>query len=137
MHKAKATANYPRVPVTITNCGTNKYARVGDLTDTQLNLKGWKEFQEAGFCKKDVVFLTITIRVSNKIAVDMLGVFKVTFSEMPPNKKLMKFDWIIYISDSVPGFILSYETIVDILIISKYFHTIGSQPSCKHSISCY
>ena len=73
MHKAKATANHPRVSVTITNCGTNEYARVGDLTGTQLNLKGWKEFQEAGFFKKDVVFLTITIRVSHKTAIDMLG----------------------------------------------------------------
>ena len=39
----------------------------------------------------------------------------------------------VYVSNSVTDFFLSYETMVDVLIISKYFPSIGSQQPHQHS----
>ena len=51
MRKAKATTDHPRASVKIAKHSTNKFAWVSALADTdaQLNLWGWKNFQEAGF----------------------------------------------------------------------------------------
>ena len=68
LRKAKATTNHPRASVKIARHGTNKFAWVSALADTgaQSNLWGWKDFQKAGFCKKDLMLVSITIRAVNK-----------------------------------------------------------------------
>ena len=97
LRKAKATANHPRASVKITKLGTCKSVWVSVLADTgaQSNLWEWKDFQEAGFCKKDLLPVAITIRAANKIPVNILRGFKAT---------TIKCDGIIYVSDSVTGF---------------------------------
>ena len=69
LRKAKATTDHPCASVKIDKRGTNKSAWVGILAGTgaQSNLWGWKNFQEARFCKKDLMPVSITIRVANKI----------------------------------------------------------------------
>ena len=52
---------------------------------------------------------------------------------MSPNKEVIRCDGIVYVSDSVTGFFLSYETMVDLLIINKDFPTFGSQLPYQHS----
>ena len=135
LRKAKATTDHPRASVKIARHGTNKFAWVSALADTgaQSNLWGWKNFQEAGFCKKDLMPVSITIRAANKIPINILGAFKATFSGMSPKKEVIRCDGIVYVSDSVTGFFLSYETMVDLLIINKDFPTIGSQLPHQHS----
>ena len=96
LHKAKATTDYPRASVKIAKRGTNKSARVSALTDTcaQANLWGWKSFQGTGFCKKDLMPVSITIRAAIKIPVNILGAFKATFSGMSPKKEVIRCDGI-------------------------------------------
>ena len=67
LRKAKAKTDHPRASVKIAKHGTNKFAWVSDLADTgaQSNLWGWKNFQEAGFCKKDLMPVFVTIRTAN------------------------------------------------------------------------
>ena len=54
---------------------------------------------------------------------------------MSPKKEVISCDGIVYVSDSVTGFFLSYETMVDLLIINKDFPTVGSQLPHQHSVA--
>ena len=137
MRKANATADHPRASVKIAIHSTNKSAWLSALADTgaQSNLWGWKNFQEADFCKKDLMSVSITIRAANKIPVNIIGVFKATFSGMSPNKEVIRCDGIVYVRDSVTQFFLLYETIVDLRIVNNDFPTIGFQ--LPHHVNNY
>ena len=67
LRRAKVT-DHPRASVKITKRDTNKFAWVSALADSgaQSNLWGWKDCQEAGFCREDLTPVTITIRAANK-----------------------------------------------------------------------
>ena len=67
----------------------------------------------------------VTILAANTIPVNILGAFKATFSGMFSRKEVIRCDRIVNVSDIVTGFFLSYETMVDFLIINKDFPTIG------------
>ena len=70
----------------------------------------------------------IKIRAANKHPVNVLGAFRAVFSGSSPKGEVIKCDGVVYVSDSVQGFFLSYETMVDLLIINRDFPTIGAQP---------
>ena len=102
-------------------------------TGAHSDLWGWKNFQDADFGKNDLLPVSITIRAANKIPVNILGAFRATFSGMSPKNKVISYNGVIYVSDSVTGIFLSYETIVDLLINNIDFPTIGYQLRHQHS----
>ena len=104
-----------------------------DDTGAQSNRSGQKNFQYAGFGKNDLLPVSITIRTANKIPVNILGAFRAAFSGWFPKNELISCNGIIYVSDSVTGFFLQYETMIDLLIINRDFPTIGSQLPHQHS----
>ena len=55
------------------------------------------------------------------------------FSGISTRNKIVNCNSIIYVSDSVTWFFLSYETMVELLIINRNFPTIGSQLPRHHS----
>ena len=65
--------------------------------------------------------VSVTIRAANKIPVNILGDFKATFSGMSPKKEVIRCDGIVYVSNLVTKFFLSYETMVDLQIINRNF----------------
>ena len=66
LRRAK-TFDHSRVSTKITKYSTNKFVMVNALADTgaQSNLWGWKNFQDAGFDKNDLLPVSITIRAAN------------------------------------------------------------------------
>ena len=94
------------------------------------NLWGWKNFQVAGFLRMISSCINHN-SAANKITVNILGAFRATFSGMSPKNKVIS--CFIYVSDSVTGIFLSYETIVDLLINNSDFPTIGYQLRHQHS----
>ena len=101
LRKAKAITDHPCASVKISSHGTNKFAKVSALADTgaQSNLWGWKDFQETGFCKKDLMPVSITIPAANKIPINILGAFTATFSGMSPKKRLSDVTELFMFSD--------------------------------------
>ena len=75
--KAK-TSDHPRASIKITKYGTNKSIMVSALADTgaQSNLWGWKNFQDSGFGKNDLLPVSIIIRAAYKIPLNILGAFR-------------------------------------------------------------
>ena len=53
---------------------------VSALADTGAQSNFWKNFQDAGFGKNDLLPVSITIRAANKIPVNILWAIKATFS---------------------------------------------------------
>ena len=63
------------------------------------------------------------IRVANNHTVNILGGFEATFSGASTSKEIVNNIDIVYVSDFVDGYFLSYDTMVDLLIINEsYLH---------------
>ena len=79
---------------------------VSALADTgaQSNLWGWKSFQDAGLSKNDLLPVSITIRAANIIPINILGAFRATVSEISQKNKIVRYNNVIYVSNSVTGF---------------------------------
>ena len=105
LRRAK-TLVHPRASIKTTTYGTNNFVLVSALADTsaQWNLWGWKNFQDAGFGKNDLIPVSVTIQAANKILVYILGALKATVSRMTPKNEIVSCNSIIYVSDSVTGF---------------------------------
>ena len=52
---------------------------------------------------------------------------------MSPKNNLIRYNSVIYVSNLVTGVFLSYETMVELLIINRDFPAIGSQLPHQHS----
>ena len=90
LHKSKSL-DHPFASVKITKYGSNKLIKVSALADTgaQSNLWGWKNFQDAGFGKKGLLPVSITIRAANKISVNILEDLKATFNGTSPKNDVI------------------------------------------------
>ena len=79
LRKAKAKTDHPRASVKITKHGTNKFA----LADTfaQSTLWGWKNFQDAGFGKNDLLTVSVTILAANKIPENISALLRLMLVE--------------------------------------------------------
>ena len=100
------------------------------------NLRRAKTFEHAGFCKNDLLPVSIRVQATNKISVNILGAFRATVSGMCSNNEVISCNSITYVIDSATGvqsFFLSYETMLVILIINRDFPIIGSQLPNQHS----
>ena len=98
LRRAK-TFDYLRSSIKITKYSTNKFVMASALADTgaQSNLWGWKNFQDAGFGKNDLLPVPYTIWAANKIPIKILGAFRATVSGM--SLAVISCNSIIYVSD--------------------------------------
>ena len=128
LRESRIVKAHPRANFRLTMKKTNRSVSVDGIADTgaQSNLWGWDDFVNAGFNKKDLQSVHIKIRAANKHPINVIGAFKAVFSGMSPDNKLISCEDVVYVSDSVSGFFLSYATMVELLIINKRFPRIGS-----------
>ena len=134
IQKAKVIRDHPRATFDLSMRGVNRLVTISGIADTgaQSNLWGWEDFRKAGFRREDLQKVNVKIRAANKNRVNILGAFVANFSGMSPSNEIVRGTGIVYVSDSVEGFFLSYDTMVDLLILNKDFPTIGI---CKQSES--
>ena len=73
------TLDHPRASIKVTKYGTNKFA----LADTfaQSTLWGWKNFQDAGFGKNDLLTVSVTILAANKIPENISALLRLMLVE--------------------------------------------------------
>ena len=119
--------SHPKARFYITLEGMDYSIPIEGIADTgaQSNLWGWDDFRKAGFKRQDLQTVRITIRAANKHPINILGAVKATFSGVSPEGITIKCNDIVYVSDSVTGFFLSYATMVDLLIVNKSFPVVG------------
>ena len=107
-------------------------ATVVGLADTgaQSNLWGLQDFIAAGFKLSDLESVRMDVRAANKNPINIVGGFLGRFSGKSPSAKVITCQSMVYISNSVSGFYLSYDTMLDMDIIDRCFPTIGG---CAHA----
>jgi hypothetical protein len=127
--RARAS-EHPRATFNISIAGReqSRPVTVEGIADTgaQSNLWGLQDFQEAGFSAGDLRPVTLNIRAANKNPINVVGAFQGQFEGHSPSGDSISCQAMVYVSDSVRGLYLSYDTMVDLLIIDSQFPTIGS-----------
>ena len=126
LQKAKIS-DHPKITFQLSHPTSGHCASVKGIADSgaQSNLWGIKGFKAAGFNVKDLQSVVVKIRAANKNPINILGAFKGIFKGTSPNNKTISCSGTVYVSDTVEGFFLSYETMVDLSILSPKFPTIG------------
>ena len=95
-------------------------------TGAMSNVWGLTDFVDAGFSVKDLHPSSAKIRSVNEQSMDIVGQFKGLFRGLTPTKELIECTAIVYVSNSVRGFYLSYDTMKNLYIVGNDFPTIGS-----------
>ena len=95
-------------------------------TGAQSNVWGLRDFEEAGFTTKDLTPSSLKIRAANANPMNIVGQFKGIFTGQSPNGEDISCRATVFVSDSVRGFYLSFDTMRSLLIIDERFPSIGS-----------
>lgn len=108
-------------------------------TGAQSNLWGLQDFIKAGFSQSELKPVQLDVRAANRNPIKIIGAFQGQFHGESPQGQTVSCNAMVYVSDAVSGFYLSYDTMVDLLIIDNNFPTIGgaqSSPSLASEHLC-
>lgn len=97
-------------------------------TGAQSNLWGLRDFEEKGFSKTMLHPVKVNIRAANKNNLKIVGAFRGLFEGQTPAGETSSCISLIYVSDCVSGFYLSFDTMVELLMLDRHFPSIGSYP---------
>ena len=137
--KRSTRSDHPRVHIKIAKPNNTRHADIMAVADSgaMSNLWGLKEFLDAGFTRDDIVPVTIDIRAANKVNLNVVGYFRASICGDNRNGKNISCYDKIFISDSVQDFYLSFDTMLDLGILSNAFPEVGQfrqeQESATHA----
>ena len=100
----------------------------------QSNLWGFEDFKKSGLSLNILKPVTLKFRGVDKSQIQIIGGFNTICSGYSPNGDIIYCECTVYVSPNVSGFYISYETMVDLLILDRHFPTIGGHPQ-KHNPS--
>ena len=94
-------------------------------TGAQSNLWSLKQCKEMGFTDADLIPVTSTLSAANKSRIKINGAILLNMSGIASDGSEIMCTAMVYVSASVSGFYLSYDTMVDLGIIASSFPTVG------------
>ncbi len=97
------------------------------------NLWGLRQYLDSGFKQEDLKIATMDIRAANKNRINIIGAFEATVQGHSPDGDTVSSSCLVYVSDSVNDFFLSFETMLDLGILGDAFPTIGLYNSVDKS----
>ena len=116
---------HPRVRVCVKINGMQTFVSAIADTGAQTNLWGLKDFQQAGFKRSQLEETSVRISAANQSSLRVVGMVNARFEGESSDGNTVSSQGIVFVSDSVSGFYLSYSTMIDLRIISRSFPTIG------------
>ena len=118
---------HPKVSLQLRPAFRGNFVTIEAIADTgaQSNLMGYKAFQQAGFNRSSLQNASIKLSAANKNAIDIIGGFKAQFRGVSPSGETVSCIGMIYVSESVSEFFLSYSTMIDLSIVDENFPIIG------------
>ena len=124
--KAKLRS-HPQVTLRIGPVNSQQSAEVSAIADTgaQSNLWGLQDFLDSGFQVADLQKATLNICAANKQQLNVVGGFDARLEGESPSGKIVSCETRVYISDSVVGFYLSFDTLVALSVLDDDFPIIG------------
>ena len=123
-------SNFRGHPILSVRVSTEDYAvsqTVQVIADTgaQSNLWGYKDFISAGFDRDLLVSVNSNFCGADKHPIQVTGAFRGIFEGIAPDGQVISCRAMIYVSDSVTGFFLSCQTMIDLMVIDSSFPRIG------------
>lgn len=133
-------SNHPRVDLNIRLAEPNKNknkpeAFVRGIVDSgaMSNLWGLKNFYESGFSKADLLNVNMDIRAANRNPINIVGAIKAVIIGKSPSGEEFSSTCVVYVSDCVNDFFLSYDSMLDLGIVSQSFPMVGAYSPLKCS----
>jgi hypothetical protein len=133
--RAKLT-DHPRVHVnvSIVDSSSNQASRstfctsVYAITDSgaQSNIWSLKDFDAAGFPRSALFPVSLSLRAANSSGIRIHGAFVAKIAGTASDGKTISCQTTIYVSEQVKDMFLSFDTMVDLLVVGRNFPSIGS-----------
>ena len=132
------TRDQPRVAVRLCPVGSSTFITISGIADTgaQSNIWGINEFLNAGLDERILQKVPLNICAANKEPLQIAGGFLATLEGESPEKEKVSCQAMIYVSKSVTGFFVSFDTLIKLKVVNSDFPIIGaSLPKEINSIS--
>ena len=119
--------SHPSVMLSVRHVNNGRIVSVPCIADSgaQSNLWGFVDFKRRGFCAQDLSPVTISISAVNNHSLKIIGAFHAEFEGKSPSGVRVTCRDIVYVSDSVSHFYLSYNTMKNLAIVDEQFPTVG------------
>ena len=92
----------------------------------QPNLWSLAEFKKAGFTTNLLDPATVNISAADNRPMSIVGSFECTLQGRSPEGNIITSRSLVYVSDAVAGFFLSYDTMLDMGMVNHQFPRVGS-----------
>ena len=127
-------SGHPKVKFKLLHRNTGRKVSVSGVADTgaQSNLWGLEDFKRMGFTERDLRSVCLRISAANKLPLKINGAFNASLEGEKPNNDI-RCDTVVYVSSSVSGFYLSFDTMRSLQIVGEEFPVIGGCPNKGHS----
>ncbi|XP_068678617.1 uncharacterized protein [Montipora foliosa] len=127
--------DHPRVPITISidtsaqaryrmpNCTSNTHAEISAIADTgaQSDLWSMKDFLACGFSRDDLLPVRLGLSAANRSPISIEGAFFAKLTTKLQNGEVTSCRSMVYVSRSVQAMYLSYDSLLNLGILSKDF----------------
>ena len=125
--------DHPRVSVRLRQASSGKVVPVVVIADTgaQSNIWGLGDYLRAGFVERDLQSASLNICAANKQRLDVAGSFMAEIEGDAPDGTKVVCNVMVYVSESVSGFYISFDTLVRLKAVSSNFPVIGSCPQVQ------
>ena len=104
-------------------------------TGAQSNVWGLEEFKKSGLPPDILKEVSMNFRGVNKSKLEIVGAFEARCFGEAPSGDIIDCHTLVYVTPNISGFYMSYDTMVDLLIINRDFPTIGAGGNPKVEVS--
>ena len=116
--------DHPRVPITISIDTSAKARHRTPIADTgaQSDLWSMTDFLACGFSREDLLPVRVGLSAANRSPISIEGAFLAKLTTKLHNGEVTSCRSMDYVSSSVQTMYLSYDSLLNLGILSKYFH---------------
>ncbi|MEL6802942.1 MAG: hypothetical protein AAFO91_04065, partial [Bacteroidota bacterium] len=124
-------SKHPKISLMVRHLRNDKATNVVCIADSgaQSNLWSLSSFNQSGFSVQDLDPVTISISAANNHRLKIIGAFYAEFEGVSPSGARVTCRDLVYVSDSVDHFYLSYDTMKRLAILDDKFPTVGDSLS--------
>ena len=126
---------HPRITLSLTpdfdHCQQATYIDAVVDSGAQSNVWSMKAFLDAGYSRHDLSPVTLALGAANKSRIRIQGAFVTRISSTAPTGKTIHCRAVVYVSEDVDDFFMSYETMIDLGIVGPEFPTVGAATSAS------
>ena len=126
--------DHPRVGITLKAEGSSVTAVINAIVDcgAQPNLWSFAEFKKAGFTSDLLSPAAVNISAADDHPMSIVGTLECTLQGRSPEGDIITTRSLVYVSDAVVGFFLSYDTMLNMGIVDHQFPRVGSHKPSYH-----